>query len=412
MFEKTKIYPYIDEITKFLKNHPTASSKELSDLIHNLTQLSHRQSIKLAKRVISEFSSGLLDKKNSVESQEVKTLDDLLKVCKVDTNKWDVSDFAVEKTDGSNKDGSVISKFKVRANLEKKETEVIENVLEHFIKEAGKYSPREFKFNKVEKNDNIQKNKLLEINIPDAHLNRLGWGYQNLAGNYDLKIACKVYTEAAFGLLNKVPLDKVDRVLLIIGNDFFNIDNLSGSTTALTPQENDTRFQKMFVEGSKVLVNIIDYISNYYTTDVIIVFGNHDTSTVQLQGEYLKAWFRNKKTVSIDNSPSSRKYYRYGKNLNLYSHGKEEKLSSLPNIMMVERRKDCGETLFHEIHIAHTHQEHVSEINGVKIRTVPSIAEIDNWTSKKGFVGNKRCAQAFLYDKENGLDAIYYYNIK
>ena len=74
--------------------------------------------------------------------------------------------------------------------------------------------------------------------------------------------------------------------------------------------------------------------------------------------------------------------------------------------MQIEAAKQWGETLYREWHIGHRHMEAVKEENGLLIRTISTITATDSWHSRLGFVGATRKAQAFVWDKDNGLEVV------
>jgi len=182
-------------------------------------------------------------------------------------------------------------------------------------------------------------------------------------------------------------------------------------TTAGTTVDSDSRWQKMFLRGCELLTDAVTNLSQICPVDIVVISGNHDYLSTQYLGYYLQAWFRNNKNVKIDNAPTSRKYYRYGQNLIGFDHGKEVKGENLPLIMATERKSDWGETKYKEVQIGHFHRENLKELHGVKVRILPSLCSADSWHGKKGFVGNVRSAEGLLFNKNGGLEAIYYFNL-
>lgn len=244
--------------------------------------------------------------------------------------------------------------------------------------------------------------KLLEFNISDLHLNKLG--YKD--GEYDHNIAEKAFFYIIQEVLTKTSHMKFEKILFIWSHDFFNIDGLTKTTTGGTPQDVSTRFANMYKQGKRMLIQGIDLLKQIAPVETVQVGANHDRLTSYTMSEVLDAWYRNDENVIIDNDPLSRKYRRFGKCLIGFSHGHAEK-KRLGKIMPVEARKDWGETLFCEIHAGHLHSEQaVKEENGVIVRYLSSASGTDNWHFESGYVGAIKKAQSFVWDRDKGLEFI------
>lgn len=167
--------------------------------------------------------------------------------------------------------------------------------------------------------------------------------------------------------------------------------------------------EKTFVEGWRLIRDSISILSAIAPVDVIVVPGNHDVESAFYLGEVLFAYYHNDKNVNIDNSPPVRKYYRYGVNLIGFTHGKDEKIAELPLIMASERSKDFSQTRYREWHLGDKHHKKeyyflsTNEIKGVTIRILRSLTSADQWHYQKGYIGSVKSAEAFVWDKNNGI---------
>jgi hypothetical protein len=265
-----------------------------------------------------------------------------------------------------------------------------------------------------------KENNLLEISVYDAHIGKLCWSEENRGEDYDIKIASKRFNEAIQGSIQRVSGSDFEKILFVVGNDFFNSDTITNTTTAGTIQDEDTRWKKTFNLGFKLLVGAIDYMRQHAPVDVVVIPGNHDETRSFFVGHSLASWYKNDKCVNIDNSAPTRKYYRYGKNLLGLTHGNEEKEDRLPQLMAHEAKKDWAETEFHEWHLGHLHKKHANKYKvpiydedlGVVIRRLSSIAGTDKWHFTKSYVGTQRAAEAFLWNIDGGLYAHFNINVK
>jgi len=342
-----------------------------------------------------------VDEKDSVElslkSYELKTVDELLSYSKIDTDVWEPIK-VVTNSWGSEK----YPCFQIKVWLKKIETQKdinIDEVCENIIKKIGKYSVPSVIKRKKEK-----ESLMWEVGLVDHHLGQLSWG-KEVGFNYDLKIAKKLFEEAIDYLISTVDKYKIDKVLYHFGQDFYNVDSQFNKTAAGTVQDEESRWQKSFEEGVEIHVDAINKLKQIADVDAIQVSGNHDIERIQYAGSVIKAWFRNDKNVKIDNRPITRKYYRYGKNLIGFTHGKDIKLDRLLGLMPIEAKEDWGKCKNYEWKLGHIHSNHIkktlTEKNGIIVKNLPTLASVDAWHFSKGYLHNRE-TQSFLWHKEKG----------
>jgi hypothetical protein len=363
--------------------------------------------------------------KSNYPVDHIKTLDELLIATKVDTDVWKVKDFTVNKWDvTSTRNGSpqTIQNFQVKARLEK----IIEilrfkQAAEIFKEMVRNYKPpviSEYTRENIVGDINEETN-LLEISIFDLHMGKLAWAGET-GENYDTKIATQRFMETIQTLLQRAAGFNYDRILFPIGNDFFNSDTIANTTTAGTPQDEDLRWQKTFKVGSRLIVDAINLLKQSgVIVDVIVIPGNHDFERTFYLGEFLDAFFHNDKQVNINNSASPRKYYQFGEVLLGFTHGNEEKESSLPLIMAndIESKPLWSKTTYHEWHLGHVHRKRnvkyavvdrkmmINEDLGVTVRYLSSLTGTEEWHHKKGYIGAIKAADAFIWNNKLGLVA-------
>lgn len=252
---------------------------------------------------------------------------------------------------------------------------------------------------------------MLEIEMPDLHLGKLTWGEESgLDGDMETQIqsAHNVVSE----LLSYSSIFQVEKILFPIGHDFFNVDNKFNTTTHGTPQQENDVWRKTFRTGWTLAKDLIDLCAIFAPVDVPIISGNHDEERSFYLGEVLGGIYSNSKRVSVDNSAKTRKYRLYGKNLIGMTHGYEETLKELVNIMPYEEPEFWSKSLYREWHTGDKHhkEDFIQKTreqggNGVVIRILRSLSTTDMWHYGKGYIGALRASEAFLWDKENGLKA-------
>jgi len=361
---------------------------------------------------------------------EIKTLDDLLKKCNVDLNVWYVKDYTVNKWDVTSwKSGRAEThpNFQVKARLERRvelnDAKIAANVFNKMIK---KYELPET-INITPKKIDSDENNLLEISIFDLHIGKLAWKGET-GENFDTKIARSRFISAIKTLIERAKGFNYNKILFPVGNDFFNSDTIFNTTTQGTPQDEDLRWQKTFTVGATLLVDAINILKQTgVPIDILVIPGNHDFERSYYMGSYLDAWFHNDSMVNVNNEASPRKYYNFGKVLLGFTHGSEEKESSLPLLMATDigSKRLWSDTKYHEWHLGHQHRKRninynvidvksqtLTENLGVTIRYLSSLTGTEEWHHKKGFIGQIKAADGFIWNDKMGLLAHLNANIK
>jgi hypothetical protein len=247
--------------------------------------------------------------------------------------------------------------------------------------------------------------RMLEVAMFDAHFGKYAWA-EETGDDYDIKIAIKRHKVATLDLLGKIGEDQFDLVLLPIGQDALHIDGYQGSTTAGTPQDFDTRYELIVREAVQFYIWQIEALLPFGPVHAINCPGNHGHNSEVMLGMILEAWFRNTPGVSFDNSARIRKYFQFGKVGLGFTHGDGIKPHMMVQMFTAEAPKVWGDTEFREVHHGHLHTEVVKAFPGCTTRQFPTLCGTDYWHSKHGFSGNKKEAQALIWDAEQGLDFI------
>jgi hypothetical protein len=271
------------------------------------------------------------------------------------------------------------------------------------IEDARQFAPRYPKLSYPKYKDGL----LYEIDMADLHFGKLAWN-EETGQDYDIQIAAKAAREAFMELLGFVGHLPVSRILLPLGNDFFNVNGATESTMNGTRQVEDTRWQKTFREGRKLLVELIDMCAQTAPVDVLVVPGNHDRERMFYAGDALECWYHSHQSVLVDNGAQLRKYYSFGKNLIGFTHGSEEKFTALPGIMALEEPQKWGNSAHREWHIGDRHHKEILrqdlvEREGVVIRLMRSLTPLDDWHYRTGWVGAEQAAESYLWHPENGV---------
>tara|TARA_R110002051_G_scaffold321527_2_gene409444 strand:- start:3721 stop:4851 length:1131 start_codon:yes stop_codon:yes gene_type:complete len=272
----------------------------------------------------------------------------------------------------------------------KSEGNIMKEVKEEILKNLTEYSP------KIEKEYKAVEDPIVyEISLPDIH-------YGKIDGQ-TLDEAEDAYIDTIKDLMSKASGLNIERILLPIGNDGMNSEGYSRATTKGTPQHDGAEWQETFVGYCNLMVRAIQFLSNTAPVDVIIIQGNHDYERMFYSGEFLRAFFLEHEGVTVDNNYDSRKYYEYGTNMIMFTHGDKEKPAEMPLIMATEQPTMFARTTHREVHCGHKHKEMVNEYRGIKVRFIPSICGNDSWHKMMGYEA-KRTGQAHIWNRKRGYE--------
>lgn len=347
----------------------------------------------------------------------ISSLDELVEYCSIDLNTWDIERWVCNKWEMGAKDYNKNLKieplFQIKVWLRKKTVEIrATNNIKAQIEDAAKFA---HKYPKVDYKK--YKNGLMyEVNLPDLHFGRLTWAEES-GEDFDVAIANKVANDVVERLLNYTQSFDVSRILIPLGNDFFNVNNKQETTVHGTPQQEDTRWQKTFRLGRELSVQIVDKCSAIAPVDILIVPGNHDEEKMFCLGDSLESWYHSNPNVRVNNAAMKRKYYGFGNTLIGFTHGYYEKTNKLPMLMALEVPEMWARSQFREFHVGDKHhlkelQFMANEEDGVVIRYMRALAAVDAWTFDKGFVGAQRAATSFLWHPTDGLLAQFSATVK
>lgn len=416
MYSTEEIYKiYIEQ-----NYNKTATAKELGidwGTVHRHVE----KYIRERKKFVDDNPETLLIYKNSNDEWEGEfvegsTEEELFKKFKLDSKLWQIERIIHNEWETPIKDdeGNVSSHTNKQSKVIFKK--IVSDITLDIIKEQYKLLSK--KYEPIIRDETKKKAPCMyEIAITDHHFAKLAWDMET-GDSYDIKIAKKYYIDAIKDLLSKASHLSIDKILMPIGNDLFNFDGIRNETSAGTPQDSDSRWTKVFRVVSETLIEVIDICRQVADVDVVIVPGNHDRATCFYLGEFLYAWYRLDKHVKIDNSPTLRKYYQYGKTLIGLTHGSEEKHANLPLLMSREAKHEWAISDFYEYQIGHWHRKKMTEYvsgdtyNGVQVRVLPSLTGTDAWHYSKGFVKGVKSALGIVYDKHEGCVAEFITKVK
>ena len=351
-----------------------------------------------------------------VVNRKIKTLKELAAVCEIDTSEWEIYKWkcgvwctgttprAIGSSGNWKRDSADIiyaEQFMVTAWMRiKKDVIRAKNEIDLLRAKAIGHVPAPAIITSKDDGGEL----LAEYSITDHHIGALAWKEETGGPNYDLKTSIRDYRDALTGLMSRLAPYTCHRALIILGNDQQNIDNRAGTTEHGTLQNTDSRYQKVFGASRDVSIWAIEsLLSAAEKVDVIIVSGNHDALAAWHLGDSLRSWFRENPAVHVDNQPRFRKYFQFGTNMLMFTHGNAGKLEDYGKIMAAEQSEMWGKTQWREAHTGDKHHRRLIELQGASVRILPSLRPPDAWTSEHCFIGSLRAAEAYVWHKTQGL---------
>ena len=246
-----------------------------------------------------------------------------------------------------------------------------------------------------------QNGDTLVIPITDFHYGLLA---DKLSTNneYNLDIAEQIYYYTLNDIINRVKHRKFEKVVFVIGNDMINSDNLNGSTTRLTPQDNSASWFTTVVKATQLIINGIDMLTEIAPVSVQYVPSNHDLHTMFGIMQTIDAWYRNDNNVNIDSSPLPRKYCRIGKTLLCLSH--DMKIKDALKIITTEAKDMWSQSEHIICLLAHLHQSMVYEKQGyLEIMRLPTVSGWSRWSNDMGYLQVEKKNQSFIINDDLGI---------
>jgi len=364
--------------------------------------------------VDSRGDSGVVE----TNSPDIRTLEDALAAADVDLETWEVDRYVVNwwdvtvsarKADGATPE--TYTNYQIKVWLKRKAPSLHQIIVEGLCDAMRGKAPKLPRHRPGGDHTAV-------VCLYDAHFGKLAWGPEVDSGSYDLAVARDTYLGAVADLLGRIRGMGIGNILLPIGQDLLSVDSAANTTEKGTPQDVDGRFPKIFQVACEAVARATTMCAELAPTEAVYVPGNHDWNTAWFLSEWMRAWFQGQgHAVTVDTSPAGRKFRRYGVNLIGMTHGDKERLQALPTIMADSVPQDWANSLYRHWLIGHHHRKRQFNFTAgdtfgtVEVRVVPSLCRTDRYHYTKGFVNNRRAAEAHIYHAEDGPVAYHVTNL-
>ena len=327
---------------------------------------------------------------------EIKTLEELIDKCKIDTEKWEITKYVQNYWGNSDK-----PYYQVKAWLGKKKNEqVFQDSFISFLESYQPMSPEVM----VPKYEKSKKEACLIINKQDSHLNKLDIGGEN-----DIDQRFGDFIQRVEIILDQASIsNNLTDIKYIIGSDEFNSE-FTNTTTKGTPQQNILSYHDSFHAICDHEVSVINLLlQKGGDVDVVFVAGNHDEYVGWHLASWLQTYFRNEERVFFDISPRYRKYVSYGTSALMFNHGDALKPAKLAGLFPMEFKNGWSEHDNFYIFTGDKHHEMSLDFNGIKFYQLPAFSTAkSSWDDKNGYTITKGEVTGFLIDLQDGITNIF-----
>lgn len=246
----------------------------------------------------------------------------------------------------------------------------------------------------------ITSERLAVLSLFDLH-----YGRQYKEKNHEETRA--VLLDAVESIAQQLETHRPHRILLPLGQDFFNSDNPQKTTTRGTPQSTGMEWNDMYATGIALVIDVIERLARVAPVDIVYTRGNHDETLGYTMVVALGYRYANDPNINVDSSYEFRVYYKWLDTLIGIAHGDSDK--DLFATMPTEARELWGETTYHYWLTGHFHHLEMIEKKGITLIKCPSLTFGDGWTEKSGFIGARASLVCTTYDY-GGLREIYFAN--
>lgn len=335
-------------------------------------------------------------------SRTIRTVEDLLAHIEADLERYEVAASEATKWEGMSVDREtgqpiVTELFRVFVRLKPKAGPTTREIVEGMIAAAA----ASIRQPKKPGHGRKQAGLWSVLVMSDLHFGGRSWRHTT-GSDYDLSIAAELVGKTASRLIERS--GGACRRTVVLAGDTLHFDTISGTTTGGTYIDRDSRLQKTIELAVASIAGVVELSADSVPTDVVFVPGNHDTAMAWALQKIFAERYRDDKRVVVNTEFTSRKYLTHGGNLVGITHGDKAR-KKLPGLMAIEAAALWSQCRHREWHVGHLHNQsaEVGTIDGVIVRTAPTIVPPDSWHVDMGFVGAERAMQEWVYSHRGGL---------
>jgi len=304
---------------------------------------------------------------------EPKTTEEIIKLLKIDTDKWRLSQYWNKQMADHWRVSALVTQIKDPE--QKLFAELLEN-----------WKPKKYKIPKLTpKNLNKSEPVCGVMSLQDIHFGK--------EGNQTID---KDFEDTLINLMERAaPVNYIEKMYFVIGGDLINMDTFNGTTTSGTPLDNCMTATEAYIQAFDAMHWAVNYLKAFCKELVIVyVPGNHD----RLSSFHLvHALSKSIECADIvwDIKYEERKVHIWHNNFNAFEHG-DKPTKNTPLVYATEYPKEWGNTTNRTLFTGHFHTERkveymtTAETTGFIHKTLPSLGKTDYYHYHNKYVGNRR----------------------
>ena len=218
----------------------------------------------------THFADGTITLEKSFTSKNKNlSQNDILEMYGYKVSEWEILNWTFNKW---GKDGELNYQFKCK--LRPKQHLTIQDTIE-VAKELIGNDIKPFKVESAKNNKTLNNDRGIFCNIVDLHIDRRC--YASATGvDYNIEKSEEIFNKIIDGLIKWQEVERVGHLFYTIGNDFFNYDNVNGTTSKGTPLV-DANYRDMYKKGLELQIKALKTFKKYFNQiHCFLVAGNHD----------------------------------------------------------------------------------------------------------------------------------------
>ena len=293
-------------------------------------------------------------------------------------------------------DGSVKQQW-VKSDLKKESQEAaLQAFAEGLIQELPKYKPL------PSKPMTELPEYLTAFVIGDAHIGMKVTKERNGDSDWNLEIAERVTVGAIEKLIHAS--GGSDTALMIDLGDFGHSDSLHNTTSSgQTHMDMDGDYGDSVAAQVRVYRRSIDLLlASYNKVILMMVRGNHNSSTSRCMNIMLQAFYENEPRVEVMPNAMKFQHVTYGNNLLTTHHGDKMAPKRAFEYIVGSLSELWGSCKHRYCLMGHIHHETSVELGGMLFSTFQALPASDAWHVDSGFSGAKRTMSSIVYCKQFG----------
>lgn len=288
------------------------------------------------------------------------------------------------------------------------------------------YQPLDRKLFAPRVNVGAKGDKLLVVDLADVHFGKL-CVKEETNHTYNVEVARHRVIEGTRSILQRA--GDVGRILFVMGNDILHTDN-GKTSTAGTPQDSDGSYFTAWRAAQHASIDAISECAGVADVDLVHCMSNHDWRSGWALSQTIAASMGGHEGVratAYNMSEKHRKFYGYGRNALLLTHGDGAKEEALTSLFLKEGRNlisqcDLLYAYLHHFHhkirkrrgidVFQSEKDHTAftQINmgAVRVEGGDMVAEYvrspsapDGWHDRNGYI-NRQAVEAFIHCPHDG----------